>query len=165
MAYRIIILLLLLAFPLLVSAQEPNWMKQLIESKEQNSKIEKKGNEEDEFFTDHGLILFYASTCPHCHEFAPILKTWSESHQAKVLAFSFDNRQLPQFPHFLPATPDLINAAFKGQVIEYPALFVINHKTKNLYPVGFGSMNFDELDSRTRILIPEILIYEKRGMA
>lgn len=112
------------------------------------------------FFSTHGLILFYGSQCPHCKQFAPILKSWVTRAKAELLPLSLDNQPLPEFPKFLPATTEWINAAFGGNAINYPALFVVNPKTKALYPVGFGSMTDIELNSRMDALIPKIIEYE-----
>ncbi|AOU90846.1 type-F conjugative transfer system pilin assembly thiol-disulfide isomerase TrbB [Legionella anisa] len=115
------------------------------------------------FFSTHGLILFYGSQCPHCKQFAPILKQWVTRTNAELLPLSLDNQPLPEFPKFLPATTEWINAAFGGNAINYPALFVVNPKTKALYPVGFGSMTEAELNDRMNALIPKINAYELKG--
>ena len=115
------------------------------------------------FFSTHGLILFYGSQCPHCKQFAPILKQWVTRTNAELLPLSLDNQPLPEFPKFLPATTEWINAAFGGNAINYPALFVVNPKTKALYPVGFGSMTEMELKNRMDVLIQKITEYETKG--
>ena len=115
------------------------------------------------FFSTHGLILFYGSQCPHCKQFAPILKQWVDLNKAEVLPLSLDNQPLPEFPKFLPATTEWINAAFGGNAINYPALFVVNPNTKVLYPVGFGSMTQAELNDRMEVLIPKIKMHEHTG--
>ena len=117
------------------------------------------------FFSTHGLILFYGSQCPHCKQFAPILKNWVARNKAEVLPLSLDNQPLPEFSKFLPATTEWINAAFGGNAINYPALFVVNPKTKALYPVSFGSMTEIELNNRMDVLIAKITEYEKKGVA
>ena len=116
------------------------------------------------FFNDHRLLFFYGSQCPHCQRFAPILKRWSQHNEAQVLAVSLDNQPLPEFPHFILADKEWINAAFQTNPIQYPALFIIGNKNKILYPVGFGAMGFEEMEDRMQQLIPKIKAYElKRG--
>lgn len=142
------------------------WLNQMIESKDIAKEVRQETiKNKTGFFSQHGFVLFYASTCPHCHHFAPTLKAWADRNGAETLALSFDNQPLPDFPHFLPATTEWVNAAFAGQAISYPALFVVNPKTQVLYPVGFGSMSDDELGARMAILIPKISSYESRGAA
>lgn len=151
----------------LTNLNAANWLSQKVLEREQSVAI---GREQEaikvtktSFFTDHVLVLFYASTCPHCHEFAPTLHRWAVNHKAAVLPLSFDNNPLAEFQHFLPATSAWVNAAFAGRPIHYPALFVINNKTHALYPVSIGSMGIGELRARMNVLIPKIKNYESRG--
>ena len=110
---------------------------------------------------DHTLVFFFSSTCPHCHEQSPILAQWVKAHGVTVEAFSFDNKPLPEFQHPLPITNALIDVAFAGQAIRYPALFVMNKSTHTLFPVSFGTMGESELDERFNALIPKISEFEQ----
>lgn len=114
------------------------------------------------FFKTHGLVFFYGSGCPHCQRFAPIVKRFADDNQALVLPLSLDNKSLPDFSDFLPATTEWLTAAFKDNPIEYPALFVVNPKTKALYPVSVGAMEAFELNARMQALIPRINAYERQ---
>jgi type-F conjugative transfer system pilin assembly thiol-disulfide isomerase TrbB len=144
-------------------AQGDSWLNHLIaQSEQKNTKPVTTRKKTKGFFSEHGLVLFYSSSCPHCHRFAPVLQSWAERHQAEVLPLSLDNSALPQFPHFLPASTEWINAAFQNSTIQYPALFVVNPKNKTLYSVGFGFMNSDELNVRMEQLLPKISAYEHR---
>jgi type-F conjugative transfer system pilin assembly thiol-disulfide isomerase TrbB len=145
-------------------AAQATWLGQMIETKAHHAsnvdylrsvKRDNKG-----FFGTHGLVFFYGSTCPHCKQFAPILKNWANQHQAEVLPLAFDNQPLPEFPTFLPATTDWVNSAFQGREINYPALFIVNLKTHALYPVSFGAITESELATRMETLIPKIRAYE-----
>ncbi|HGT2096421.1 TPA: type-F conjugative transfer system pilin assembly thiol-disulfide isomerase TrbB [Legionella pneumophila] len=159
-----------LAFAFIVSctqAEGAKWLTNMIAEQkgvfqhQREESINKKGKG---FFSTHGLILFYGSQCPHCKRFAPILQGWANRNKAEVLPLSLDNQPLPEFPKFLPATTEWINAAFGSNAINYPALFVVNPKTKALYPVGFGSMTDAELNDRITTLIPKIKMYENKGI-
>lgn len=155
MKIRALMLLPFLHLPLVCNAAQ-NWLNEMIVSKEVTPL-------QQGFFAHHTLVLFYSSTCPHCHVFAPILKAWSQNHNTQVLALSFDNEPLPEFPSFKPATTEWVNAAFTGRTISYPALFIANTQSKTLYPVAMGAMTLEELDTRMRALIPKIKFYEKKG--
>lgn len=115
------------------------------------------------FFQTHGFVFFFASTCPYCHQFSPILKSVTESLNAEVLPLSFDNQPLPEFTHVLPATSDWVTTAFQNSPIHYPALFIANPKTHRLYPVSTGALNEMELIARIKALIPKIIAYENQG--
>lgn len=157
---------LILAFSVFnVCAEKSLWLNQIIDEQEGVAKhqSEKAPNKKDKgFFSTHGLILFYGSQCPHCKQFAPVLKTWAHRNEAEVLPLSLDNQPLPEFPKFLPATTEWINVAFQGAPINYPALFVVNPASNALYPVGFGSMTDSELNARMQALIPKITGYETK---
>ncbi|HHS8465249.1 TPA: type-F conjugative transfer system pilin assembly thiol-disulfide isomerase TrbB [Legionella pneumophila] len=159
-----VLLGLALSFIILsVQAEGTQWLTTMIAKQEQSSeqRLVRSSNKKGQgFFSTHGLILFYGSQCPHCKQFAPILKQWVNRSNAELLPLSLDNQALPEFPKFLPATTEWINAAFGGNAINYPALFVVNPKTKALYPVGFGSMTEIELNNRMDVLIPKITEYE-----
>ncbi|WP_131783645.1 type-F conjugative transfer system pilin assembly thiol-disulfide isomerase TrbB [Legionella gresilensis] len=147
-----------------VYAENDKWLKGLIAKREGRLKEVSVGAKKSNgFFSTHGFVFFYANTCPHCHQFAPVLKRWAKNNNATVLALSFDNKPLPEFPTYKLATTAWVNAAYQGMPIQYPALFVVNSKTKALYSVGFGSMTFEELQARLATLIPKITRYEKRG--
>jgi type-F conjugative transfer system pilin assembly thiol-disulfide isomerase TrbB len=122
------------------------------------------GSTQSLFFQKHSLVFLFASTCPYCHDEAPILADWAANHQAKVLAFSFDDRSLPEFPNASPVTKELVDVAFSGQPIHYPALFVMENETNTLYPVAFGALNQTELNDRMMILLPNIQQFEQKAL-
>lgn len=151
-----------------VQASQGQWLNQMIAQHEGVAVPfvgEQHPKKSTDFFSTHGLILFYGSQCPHCRQFAPRVKQWAEERGAKVLPLSFDNQPLPEFPHFLPATTNWINAAYQGGPIHYPALFVVNFNHKTLYPVGFGSMSDEELNERMNALLSKISAYEHKERA
>ena len=114
----------------------------------------------DHFFQTHGFVFFFASTCPYCHQFSPVLSQASKRLGARVLPLSFDNQPLPEFQEVLPATSDWTTIAFQNASIHYPALFIANPQTQALYPVSIGALNEMELTTRIEALIPKIMAYE-----
>jgi type-F conjugative transfer system pilin assembly thiol-disulfide isomerase TrbB len=117
------------------------------------------------FFDDHKVMFFFASTCPFCHKQAPALKAWASDAGAEIEAYSFDDQPLPEFKDVIPATQDLVSAAFKGEQIRYPALFIVHDKTGELYPVSVGALSESELTLRMQTLIPKIIAHESRGVS
>jgi type-F conjugative transfer system pilin assembly thiol-disulfide isomerase TrbB len=159
-----LLVLLLSALLVLKSYAHGEWLTQMVAQQEKNESntqyvptVKKKGHD---FFSQHGLVFFYASTCQYCHQFAPILKAWAEKNKVEVLALSFDNQPLIEFQHFLPATKEWITAAFSNNPIHYPAVFVADTNTHTLYPATFGALPDHELDARMSALIPKIIEYE-----
>ncbi len=115
------------------------------------------------FFKNHVLLFFFASSCPHCHHQAPILKDWANNHGVTVDARTLDDKPLPEFPTTIAASASLVETAFRGNSIRYPALFVMNPSSGALYPVAIGSMSSDELNTRMQALVPKIIAYEQGG--
>lgn len=117
------------------------------------------------FYQKHRLVYFFASTCPYCHSFSPILASYASKQGADVLALSIDGKGLPDFPQFKVADTDWLNLAFAGREMRYPALFILNEHNKSLYPISFGTMNEQELVERLEIMQGKITAYEARGQA
>ncbi|QDQ41165.1 type-F conjugative transfer system pilin assembly thiol-disulfide isomerase TrbB (plasmid) [Legionella geestiana] len=158
--------LLLMLCTFMSMAGQPAWLTQMITEREgarASVRQEVPVSHSSGFWRTHGLILFYGSQCPHCRQFAPTLKAWADRNGAGVLPLAFDNQPLPEFPRFLPATTEWVNAAFQGSAISYPALFVMHPKTNALYPVGFGAMSHAEINERIAMMIPKIEAYEQHG--
>lgn len=129
---------------------------------------EKPGNSLDKeianispFFEEHVILFFFSSTCPHCHQQAPILKRWAMLHHAKIEALSFDDKPLPDFQKPHVANTELVDTAFQGNTIRYPALFVMNTRTQAIYPAAIGELNAGELEARMQVLIQKIIHYEQ----
>lgn len=136
-----------------------NWLNEMINAKGSKPKVHAKVT--PSFFDNHEIIFFYASSCPHCHELAPILKEFTDTNGIKVLPLSFDSKALNEFPTFKLATSAWVNSAYRGQAITYPALFILNTNTHNLYPISIGSLSYDELEKRMSTLIPKIISFER----
>lgn len=113
-----------------------------------------------QFFKHHQLLFFFASTCPHCHKAAPSLKAWADMHHANVMAVSFDRQPLPEFPQMVEVSDALIQTAYAGQNVTFPALFIINNQTNQLYPAIMGEWTESELEHRLKALIAKIERYE-----
>lgn len=148
---------LFMLFGLNAHGQVPNDLQFLLPVPEAQKIVSKPASA---FFQAHRLLFFYASTCPYCQRFAPVLKNWALSHQALVQAFSFDEEPLPGFKN-TPLTNELVKAAFQDQSIKYPALFILNDKTRTLYPVAIGALDSAELTIRMQKIIPKIMHYER----
>lgn len=115
----------------------------------------------DPFFVKHKLLFFFASTCPYCHQFAPTLKDVAKKLNAKISAYSFDDKALTTFPDFKVPPIELVTAAFQNREITYPALFILNEETNALYPISFGFLSAAELVERLQIVKEKVEEHEK----
>lgn len=109
------------------------------------------------------LVLFFSNQCPHCVNFSPLLKHFADDYQWQIEAISLNGDTLPEFPNAMFATQPMIDVAYQGKPVVYPALFIANTASKALYPVSFGELEYEVLKDRVALLTQKIKIYEERG--
>lgn len=114
-----------------------------------------------DFKDSHHLVFFFSSLCSHCQIEAPIVKAYAKIHQFQVEAYSLDGQGLASFSKPQIPSQDLMAAAFAGQSIQTPAIFIMNTKTLGLYPVAMGELDFDELSARVDALWAKIIEFER----
>lgn len=106
------------------------------------------------------LVLFFSNQCPHCVQFAPVVKHFIDANHWSIEAISLNGETLPEFPNATFATQEMIDLAYQGKPVVYPALFIANANTKALYPVSFGELGKQELLERMRLIMEKISEYE-----
>lgn len=97
---------------------------------------------------EHGLMFFFRSDCPYCHQLAPTLKMLSRQYGIEILPISLDGGGLPDYPN------PKVNA---GQaralgVQRVPAVFIASRKTGDMAPIGYGVMSVSEIINRIFVL-------------
>jgi conjugal transfer pilus assembly protein TraF len=98
---------------------------------------------------EYGLFFFFSGSCPYCHQFAPIVKRFSELYGWNVIAISLDGESIKEFPH---AESD--NGLFELWGIKsLPALFAVNPRTQEVVPIAQGLTSLDEMETRIMTLV------------
>ncbi|HFF4782908.1 TPA: conjugal transfer protein TraF, partial [Acinetobacter baumannii] len=97
---------------------------------------------------EQGLIFFFRSDCPYCHQMAPILKQLSQMYGFEVLGVSVDGAGLPDFPNPVDGRA----VVQKWGIEKVPATFIASKKTKDHAPIGFGVMSLNEVIERIWVL-------------
>ena len=97
---------------------------------------------------EHGLMFFFRSDCPYCHQLAPALKMLSRQYGIEILPVSLDGRGLPEFPNPRANT----GQATALGVQRVPAVFIASRKTGDMAPIGSGVMSVSEIMSRIFVL-------------
>lgn len=97
---------------------------------------------------EHGLIFFFRSDCPYCHQMGPTVRMLSQKYGIEVLAVSVDGAGLPDFPQFQDGRGKLE----AWGVEKVPALFIGSKQTGDKAPIGFGMMSFTEIVDRIFVL-------------
>lgn len=94
----------------------------------------------------YGLMWFYRSTCPYCHKYAPIIKSFAMKYQITTMAISMDGGAIPYFPNAVmnKGQAEAIGMADKP----VPATVLFDSKTKATYALGYGVMTQKEIMSR-----------------
>lgn len=93
---------------------------------------------------NEGLFFFFSSECVHCHTQSQILEQFSRRHGIKVMAISLDGGTLPEFPG---AVIDNGLAQRLGVAVT-PALYMVNPRSQEITPIGYGVMTEAELTQR-----------------
>ncbi|MBY6286936.1 thioredoxin family protein [Neisseria subflava] len=93
---------------------------------------------------ENGILFVFKSDCPYCHTMAPILKNFADQYGIKVMPVSLDGGGLNHFPRALPNN----GIAQRLNVTTVPAMYVMDTKTKQFTPIGFGVMAQTTLEDR-----------------
>lgn len=113
--------------------------------------LEKKETEEiiKSLSTDYGLFFFFSGDCDYCHEFAPIVKAFSQKYGWQVLPITLNGGKLEEFPN---AQPD--NGLFlQWNVQVLPALYAVNPNTGHVIPIAHGMTSIDEMENRVMSMV------------
>lgn len=98
---------------------------------------------------DWKVVLFMQSTCQYCHQFAPVLKAFSQQTGLDVFPISLDGKGDAEFPDVLPATPDVMVEYFQsGLPVATPTTFLTNVNTMETWPLLQGAAEAGEFRSR-----------------
>ena len=111
---------------------------------------------------DYEFIFFYSTTCPHCMDFAPVLKSYSDNSGISVKAFVMDQGSSLYFPNSIMISQEVVDQFFgKGTKVSVPILFILNKDNLHAYPVSSGALTYLELAARINELTPKILQHER----
>jgi conjugal transfer pilus assembly protein TraF len=97
---------------------------------------------------NYGLFFFFSSDCPYCHQFAPIVKRFSQTYGWEVIAISVDDAVLDEFPD---AQPDN-GLAQVWNIKTLPSLYAVNPQTQEAIPIAHGLTSMDEMENRIMTL-------------
>jgi conjugal transfer pilus assembly protein TraF len=100
----------------------------------------------------HGLVFFFRSDCPFCHDFAPVVKSLSDQYGIEVMPVSMDGQGIAEFPR--PRVDNGISTFVSNGagVQTVPALYLVSNDQKTVTLVGVGALSIDEVTERIRVL-------------
>lgn len=97
-----------------------------------------------EIAKDSGVIFFFRSDCPFCHRFAPVLKVFAQAYGFNIIPVSLDGGGLPEYPE----PKQNIELGRRLNVTTVPAVFLVDPNKNVVSTVGYGYVDFSELQSR-----------------
>jgi conjugal transfer pilus assembly protein TraF len=98
---------------------------------------------------EYGLFYFFKGSCPYCHKFAPLVKSFAEEYGWDILPISMDGGKIADFPD---ARMDN-GIASKLNITTVPALIAIHPKTKKMIPLAYGMVSFKGMEDRALLLM------------
>jgi len=93
-----------------------------------------------------GVFFFFQSGCGHCDIQAPVLKSLQQRYGFIVFPISMDGQPLKNndFPEYALDR----GQARQLQVIQTPAMFLGQPRTRNIIPLGQSTLSRDQLEDR-----------------
>lgn len=95
----------------------------------------------------YGVFYFYASSCPACAKFNPVMSALSDRYGLEVLAVSLDGGANAVFPNYVVDQGQYERMGL-GPSRQVPALVLFDTQTRQPIPIGYGIMAADEVMSR-----------------
>jgi conjugal transfer pilus assembly protein TraF len=113
-----------------------------------------------------GLFFFFSNDCPYCHQFAPVVKKFSDTYQWEVIAIRIgDERyahgnQAPEkhalqddIEFYFPNAQNDTGLFQAWGVKVLPSLFAVNPATREAIPIAYGMTSLDEMQNRIITLL------------
>lgn len=98
----------------------------------------------------YGLFFVFKNDCPYCHQFAPIVRKLIDTYSFEFKAISKDGLPLKEFPEAVPDNGTIGQLNPEGI---YPALFLVNPKTREVIPLARGLVNMPQLKENMNVII------------
>jgi conjugal transfer pilus assembly protein TraF len=102
---------------------------------------------------DWGVLFFFRSNCPYCHDMAPVVKNLERHYGMEVVGVTLDGRRIPEFPNAI-IDKGLSNIVSGGEGIDVvPATYLVSRDKKRFILLGTGALASNELVDRIRVLL------------
>jgi thiol-disulfide isomerase/thioredoxin len=105
----------------------------------------------------YALMFFFDSQCPHCENFAPVVKGVASEYGFNTFAFTFDQKGLPSFPYPAPVTKTIYHAYYGNVRPFYPVLVLQNVNTMAFYIISKGETSKPLLEQTLQRYAKELL--------
>ena len=106
---------------------------------------------------NHGLYFFFRGDCGYCHAQAPMLKQLEMKYGFTVFAISMDGGRMPLYPKAMRDNGISAQVAqalgMPPEQLQVPFTVLANPTTREVLPVGFGTMTAAEMVERIALAI------------
>lgn len=96
------------------------------------------------FSKENGLIFFFSSTCPHCHNFAPTVKMLEKEYGFTILPVSIDGKGISDFPQYKTNH----GQAEAMMIKSLPALAIAKPKDNTSFVISYGDVSLSEIEEK-----------------
>lgn len=109
-----------------------------------------------------GLFFFFSDDCPYCHQFAPIVKKFSDTYHWEVIAIRVEGGEEPdghEGSHQDNLKSLFPNAQSNNGLLQtwgikvLPSLFAVNPTTREAIPIANGLTSLDEMENRIMTIL------------
>lgn len=99
----------------------------------------------------HALVCFYEGKKHESREFSNVINIFSKRYEWVLQPMSVDGVFIDEFEN------SILDSGLKNQlkIAHFPAVFLINTKTQEVIPIGFGLISVDMLETNVAIQFEE----------
>jgi conjugal transfer pilus assembly protein TraF len=94
----------------------------------------------------YGIFFIFKGSCPYCHKYSPVLKSFQNKYGITIMAISLDGGALPEWKNFAVDNGQIERMGM--EIKSVPATILFDKETRELIPVGFGMLSHTELEER-----------------
>jgi len=99
----------------------------------------------------YGLFFIYRSTCPYCHKYSPVIKSFGEEYGIDIVAISADGIHIDGWEN--NTITDISAIGKLGiEIKAVPATILYDSEEEKVMTVGFGILSRSDLENRIFLL-------------
>lgn len=101
----------------------------------------------------YGLVFFFKSDCPFCHDMAPLMAQFEATYGMPVISIGLDGVPIEGVPNFR-ADNGISRFVTHGEGVQtVPAIYLVKNDSKEVMLLGTGAMAMDTVAMRARVLM------------
>lgn len=97
---------------------------------------------------EFGFLLFYRGKSPLSNKFATMLNGFIRTYHIEMIPVATDNQAIPSLPKTSLIAQNLVEARMGIKAQYEPAVFLVHLKTKQIQPLSYGFMAYEEFKKR-----------------